>query len=698
MISTDFISILIPCRNEEEHIAACLDAVLAFDLPEGSWEVLVIDGMSSDSTRQIVERRMSGCSAIKLLDNPGMIAPTAMNIGIKAAKGGVIVRLDAHSEYPRGYIRACIALLEKTGAANAGGRFVTVPNGGGPWAVPVAEVTKHRFGVGTGAFRVGTKPGFVDTVPYGTFRREVFGKVGFYDERLTRNQDNEFNDRLRKAGYKIAFDPAIEIFYKNQATLKGLVGQGFYTGMWNIYTLKLFPYTFKWRRFIPVAFVLYLLSIPFACLAAPFFKFYIFPAAAYVFVNLAVSFTRPHGLAVKVRTAVTFLSYHLAYGTGTLSGAVNLVTGKWLNHLGKPLDYRYTAGDPGKPAVKMTEGSVSFVVIALNAGKHLPGLFADILNQTYDHGKIELIFVDGGSQDGTADLMRKFKTDHPEFRVSVLDNPRKILACGWNIALAQAQGSIVLRVDAHASIPKDFILRNAEAMEKGENIVGGQRMSVVPSDPLEAFFALAESSAFGAGLADFKNPGPPRYVDTLAHAAYRRRVFAQVGGYDERLVRTEDNEAHQRMKMAGFRFYFDPRIKSYHYPRPSFTRLLQQKANNGYGVGITMAVSPRCFGPRHFAPLIFILALGAGIGFGILGNWLPLIILTVFYGACGSLFAFKTVSAAPGAARPWRVFLPFMFLLIHIAYGFGTLIGLVNIPFFMIRYRGYELPRPVGQE
>lgn len=337
MVNIPHVTIIIPCRNEGEHVSACLDKVLGFNSHKDALEVLVVDGMSTDSTRSIIKRYSLANPFIRLLDNPAKIVPTAMNIGIRAAKGEFIVRLDAHSEYPCSYVKDCLALMEKTGAANAGGRFVTVPNGDGPWAVPVAEVTAHRFGVGTGAFRIGTKPGFVDTVPFGTFRRELFDKVGLFDERLTRNQDNEFNDRLRKSGYKVAFDPNIKITYKNQATLKGLVRQGFYTGMWNVYTLVLHPYTFKWRRFVPGAFVAYLLSTPFAFMFSPYGKPYLSPGLLYVCINMAISLARRHSLTIKARIAVTFFSYHLAYGLGTLLGVFNIITGKWEDHLSKPL-------------------------------------------------------------------------------------------------------------------------------------------------------------------------------------------------------------------------------------------------------------------------------------------------------------------------------------------------------------------------
>lgn len=333
----DLISIIIPCRNEEGYLASCLDSVLNFDLPYGAIEVLVIDGMSIDATPRILNDYSQRFPNIKIFRNPDQIIPVAVNIGIKNAQGGVIVRLDAHSSYPKEYLARCVKLLTTSGAGNAGGRFVNIRNGNGIWAEPVRFVTGHVFGVGNGAFRTGTVAGFVDTVPYGTFRREIFTTVGMFDERLTRSEDNEFNDRLRRAGYKIAFDPAIEIYYKNQPTLKGLMKQAFYTGMWNVYAARLYLYTFKWRRFVPGAFVFYLLSIPFAIIYLPHYKYYLLPALFYLSITLAISFIRNSGFMLQIRTAITFFSYHVSYGVGTLSGLLNVLAGNWKKHLGKPL-------------------------------------------------------------------------------------------------------------------------------------------------------------------------------------------------------------------------------------------------------------------------------------------------------------------------------------------------------------------------
>ena len=340
----EYISIVIPCRNEEEFIGSCLDSVLRSNIPSGMFEILVVDGMSTDKTREIIKRYAEKQPAIKLLENPAKIVPSSLNMGIKKSKGEIIVRLDAHSDYSETYISDCIRLLHETQAGNAGGCVVTSPNGTGQWAVPISYITSHRFGVGNGAFRVGGKPGFVDTVPFGVFPKTVFNKIGFFDERLTRNQDNEFNARLRKYGYKIAFDPAIRTNYKNQATLGGLMRQAFFTGMWNVYTLVLHPYTFQWRRFIPSVFVVYLTGValsPFAVLGGfierNFAAIYLIPFALYGLLNLYFSSSAVFSRSVSMRIGAAFFVYHACYGTGTLFGILNLLLGTWKKYLGKSL-------------------------------------------------------------------------------------------------------------------------------------------------------------------------------------------------------------------------------------------------------------------------------------------------------------------------------------------------------------------------
>lgn len=333
-------SVVIPCRNEAAHVLRAIDSVLASEYPREKLELIVVDGMSTDGTRELLRDAASRHPGLRVLDNPAMTAPAAMNIGIRASRHAVIVRLDAHSEYPPDYIPRCVGLLRSSpGLGNAGGRLVPVPNGSTPWAKAVSYVTSHRFGVGTSAFRTAERPGLVDTVPFGTFPREALEKVGLYDVRLTRNQDNELNARLQRAGYGIAFDPGIRLRYRNQADLRGLTRQAWFTGMWNVYTLALYPYTFRLRRFVPAAFVAYLALLAGAAfLRAPAAA--AAPLALYAALVSVVSLRGGGEAGGPLPAAATFASYHVAYGAGTLLGVVKVLTGRWREELGRPLGGR----------------------------------------------------------------------------------------------------------------------------------------------------------------------------------------------------------------------------------------------------------------------------------------------------------------------------------------------------------------------
>ena len=330
---------------------------------------------------------------------------------------------------------------------------------------------------------------------------------------------------------------------------------------------------------------------------------------------------------------------------------------------------------------------ISFIIVARNAELHLPQLLDDLLSQDYPAEKIEFLYIDSDSHDSSLKIVHDFKSQHADRIVHILQNPKKFLACGWNVALGRATGEIIIRVDAHARIPTDFIRLNVEAIQDNKDIVGGQIINIIPKETALAFLALADASRFGGGAADFRNPGPARYVDTLAHAAYRREVFQKVGPYDERLERTEDNEMHQRMKEAGFAFYFLPSIKSYRYPRTDLYGLLKQKYANGFWVGLTMAVSRKCFGLRHFVPLFFVFACLGGLALGVIRSWGPLVALLLLYFSCATFFAYKSYKEAPSAVKPLCVFMPFVFFLMHLSYGVGTVFGLIRIPAFLVKYR-----------
>ncbi|MDP3542423.1 MAG: glycosyltransferase family 2 protein [Elusimicrobiota bacterium] len=334
---------------------------------------------------------------------------------------------------------------------------------------------------------------------------------------------------------------------------------------------------------------------------------------------------------------------------------------------------------------------VTFVLVARDAAEHLPAALACLLAQDYPKESLQCLFVDGLSVDGSRGLASEFKAAHPELDFSILDNPGRLLASGWNAALAKAVGDVIVRVDAHAEFPPDFVRRNVEARASGHAITGGPTTTTYEDGAARGLIALAENSAFGGGAAAFRRRTTSGFVDTLAHAAYDRAVFAAVGGYHELLARTEDNEIHHRMKRAGYRFWFDPSIRSSRRARATLAGLLKQKYGNGLWIGLTLAVAPGAFGLRHFVPGAFVLALLGGLALGPLVSWLPLAALLAAYGVAAAGFA---LAAGGLAAAPALVGL---FFLMHCAYGFGTLVGLAALPTFKWKSRHYAVPRPVAR-
>ena len=191
------VSVVMPVYNEEKYIKNCLDSLLLQDYPIEKMEWIFVDGLSKDKTKDILlEYKNKYPELIKVFDNKNKTVPYAMNIGIKEAKGKYIVRLDAHADYNKDYISKCVYYLDTTDADNVGGIAITKSRGFTGNAI--AMMLSSKFGVGNSQFRTNGHSGYVDTVPFGAFRKEVFEKWGGYDERLTRNQDNEMNYRIRK--------------------------------------------------------------------------------------------------------------------------------------------------------------------------------------------------------------------------------------------------------------------------------------------------------------------------------------------------------------------------------------------------------------------------------------------------------------------------------------------------------------------
>ena len=319
---------------------------------------------------------------------------------------------------------------------------------------------------------------------------------------------------------------------------------------------------------------------------------------------------------------------------------------------------------------------ISFIVVAYNAAGSLGALLEDLLAQTIPHEQIEALLVDSASTDATRAIMLDFAKATP-FVVKVLDNPKRWLASGINVALAAATGDAIIRLDAHARIPKDFLENNLRALARGEDIVGGCVLGGAPGGAWESVLRTVDTSRFCGGAAPFRNGGEARYVDTLAYALYRREVYDKVGLYDERLRRTEDNDMHYRMRKAGYRFYFSPDIVSYHAARATMRGQLRQKWGNGYWIGRTMRIQPRCFAPRHLIPALFVLALLCCLLLLPLTAW-PLLLLLSAYLACDLVFAVRGALSQETGRLLALLTLPFLFPAVHVVYGVGTLAGLLS--------------------
>ena len=319
---------------------------------------------------------------------------------------------------------------------------------------------------------------------------------------------------------------------------------------------------------------------------------------------------------------------------------------------------------------------ISFIVVAYNAAGSLGALLEDLLAQTIPHEQIEALLVDSASTDATRAIMLDFAKAAP-FEVKVLDNPKRWLASGINVALGAATGDAIIRLVAHARIPKDFLENNLRALERGEDIVGGCVLGGAPSGAWESVLRTVDTSRFCGGAAPFRNGGEARYVDTLAYALYRREVYDRVGLYDERLRRTEDNDMHYRMRRAGYRFYFSPDIVSYHAARATMRGQLRQKWGNGYWIGRTMRIQPRCFAPRHLIPALFVLALLFGLLLLPFSVW-PLLLLLSAYLACDLVFAVRGACSQETGRLLALLTLPFLFPAVHVVYGVGTLAGLLS--------------------
>ncbi len=327
--------------------------------------------------------------------------------------------------------------------------------------------------------------------------------------------------------------------------------------------------------------------------------------------------------------------------------------------------------------------TVSICVIALNEGAVLERLFRDITNQDYPHEKIEVVLVDSNSNDNTVELMENFKNSKHGFSgVKIVSNNRGNQASSWNEALKVATGDIIIRIDAHASIPEQFVSKNVCHIKEGEDITGGGRPNIVSQpSPWKLTLLAAEESLFGSSIASYRRQvNEKEYQDSMFHAAYRREVFAKVGGFNENLGRTEDNEIHYRIRRAGYKLCCCPDIISYQMTRNTLRDMIKQKYGNGKWIGLTLGICKGCLSYFHFVPFLFVMAILGSAVFSAFGINIFLILLVCLYGLFNLV---NTISCfITREIQPHFLLLPVLFPILHIVYGVGTIVGLIKLPFW----------------
>lgn len=330
------LSVICPVYNEEKYISQCIESLLQQDYPQDDLEILFVDGMSNDKTREIIALYTRQYPFIKMLDNPKKIVPYAMNAGIKASKGDIIIRLDGHVEYPTNYFSALVKNLTELDADNVGALCETLPCGSSSKELAIAEALSSSFGMGNSYFRIGcNEVRRVDTVPFGCFKREVFDKVGLYDNELIRNQDDELNGRIIKNGGKIYLIPSIVTKYYARDKISKVRKMFYQYGLYKPLVNKKLGSPATVRQFFPLAFVLGLfigaglscVSIIVALLYATVLVLYLFLACSFTVKSIVK--TGRWGLVLY--QPFIYFTIHVSYGWGYLIGIFKIILHKPFN-------------------------------------------------------------------------------------------------------------------------------------------------------------------------------------------------------------------------------------------------------------------------------------------------------------------------------------------------------------------------------
>ena len=645
------VSVVIPARNAEATIGKAIDSVLSQDY-KGSVEVIVADGSDTVATSDLVRRLYP---TVRLVSNPEQIITFGIQAAYKAATGEIIVRCDAHTVFPPGYLSRVVSTLQRTGAANVGGRQRPVGTTFFECAVAMAMTTP--LGAGGARHRLGGAEGPVDTVFLGAFRRDVLEKVRGVDLTLGGAEDYELNWRLRARGEMVWFDPELVVDYQPRGTLGALAWQYFNYGRWKRVVARRHPASLLPRHLASPLLLLGLIIAPVLAvvggIVSVFWATMTVPLT-YVLTLALGSLTvgiRRHSYAALLLPLV-LATMHLSWGIGffTHIRTKRELVARW--RLFRSV-----------PAVLP---SVSVVIPARNAEATIGAAIDSVLSQDYK-GLVEVIVADGSDTAATSDLVRRL---YPTVRL--VPNPEQTAGFGLRAAHGAATGEIIVRCDAHTVFPPGYLRRVMSILQRtGAANVGG-RQRPVGTTFFECAVAIAMTTPLGAGGARYRLGGAEGPVDTVFLGAFRRDALEEVGGVDPTFVRNQDYELNWRLRAHGETVWFDPGLVVDYQPRGTLGALARQYFNYGRWKRVMVRRHPASLLPRHLASPLLLLGLitatvmaMVSVGAGVFWATTAIPLMYVFTLALGAL----TVGIR---RRSYAAFLlPLVLVTMHLSWGIG---------------------------
>lgn len=313
---------------------------------------------------------------------------------------------------------------------------------------------------------------------------------------------------------------------------------------------------------------------------------------------------------------------------------------------------------------------VSALLVTRNEKNYIEMSLMSLINQTYPKDRYEIIIADGKSDDGTLEIIKRIQNEYntEDFKISVINNDKYILAAGWNLGIKAARGEYVIRIDAHAEAAPDFIENSVETMLRVDAACVGGKLASLSLNGDDDVISKVLSSPFGVGNSSFRVSEEPGYTDTAVYGLYRKSVFEQVGYFDECMVRNQDIELHSRIKAARYKFYFNPAIKSTYYTRTSLKKMMKQAYGNGYWNMILLKKGSSALSVRHLIPFAFVMFLVIAVIGGCF--WRPIWALCVgvicLHLLLGLIFATKKTKRLTEI-----IIMPWLFMLLHLSYGWG---------------------------